>query len=126
MLCRMSTGKEKVIIQLEAWRATRRYMRQPISDEFRQAAAEMTERYSLSLVRRILKLDPWRLKKPSAKKLNRGADPELARSSLHDKIPMARFGEPDEVAAVVAFLASDDTSYVTGHALVVDVGQLTF
>jgi 3-oxoacyl-[acyl-carrier protein] reductase len=54
------------------------------------------------------------------------ADPELARAYLRDKIPMARFGEPEEVAAVMAFLASDDASYVTGHALVVDGGQLTF
>ena len=53
------------------------------------------------------------------------ADPELAQAYLRDKIPMGRFGEVAEVAAVVAFLASDDASYVTGHALVVDGGQLT-
>jgi 3-oxoacyl-[acyl-carrier protein] reductase len=53
-------------------------------------------------------------------------NPDMARAYLNDKIPMARFGEPHEVAAVVAFLASDDASYITGHALVVDGGQLTF
>lgn len=42
------------------------------------------------------------------------------------KIPLKRFGEPGEVAAAVAYLASQDSGFITGHQLVVDGGQLTF
>src|SRR5262245_33750384 len=73
----------KLRTRLEAWRASRRYARQPISDKFRQAAAEMAGRYSPSLVRSVLKLDPWRLKKPSTKKTSRAHhEPQTAFFSL--------------------------------------------
>jgi 3-oxoacyl-[acyl-carrier protein] reductase len=56
-------------------------------------------------------------------RLTRGL-PEAARRRRVERIPMGRFGEPEEVARVALFLASDDASYVTGHTLAVDGGYL--
>jgi NAD(P)-dependent dehydrogenase (short-subunit alcohol dehydrogenase family) len=48
-------------------------------------------------------------------------DPErAARRLVH--VPMGRFGEPEEIAAAVAFLASDDSSFMTASQFVVDGG----
>jgi hypothetical protein len=55
--------------RFETWRASRRYIRAPIPDELRCAALEMIRRYPPSLIHRILKVDPSRLKKkPPAKR----------------------------------------------------------
>jgi glucose 1-dehydrogenase len=43
--------------------------------------------------------------------------------AYRERIPLGRFGEPDDVASTVLFLASDDAGYVTGQTLVVDGGQ---
>jgi NAD(P)-dependent dehydrogenase (short-subunit alcohol dehydrogenase family) len=48
-------------------------------------------------------------------------DPErAARRLVH--IPVGRFGEPEELAAAVAFLASDDSSFITASNFLVDGG----
>lgn len=47
-----------------------------------------------------------------------------ARRRLLSRTPLGRVGEPEEVAAVAAFLASDDASYLTGQTIYPDGGRL--
>ena len=52
-----------------------------------------------------------------------GDQAEMIRKDLASRNPMGRYGEPDEVAALVAFLASDEASYINGGIYPVDGGS---
>ncbi len=51
------------------------------------------------------------------------ADPQIAAQFI-SQIPLKRIGKPEEIAEAVLWLCSDAASFVTGHAMVVDGGQL--
>jgi NAD(P)-dependent dehydrogenase (short-subunit alcohol dehydrogenase family) len=49
-------------------------------------------------------------------------DPEKAKERAAKEYPLDRLGKPEEVADAIAFLVSDEASFITGHGLVVDGG----
>ncbi len=51
--------------------------------------------------------------------------PQTVKDAILAQVPLGRFGAPEDVAAAVAFLASDDAAYITGQVIVVDGGMVT-
>ncbi|EKV32318.1 3-oxoacyl-[acyl-carrier protein] reductase [Caenispirillum salinarum AK4] len=51
------------------------------------------------------------------------SDP-AARNKIMSRTPLGRIGEPDEIAGIAVFLATDDSSYVTGQCIYADGGRL--
>jgi 3-oxoacyl-[acyl-carrier protein] reductase len=48
--------------------------------------------------------------------------PEDLQSQIRERTPLGRFGTPEEIAAAVAFLASDEAAFITGQVLAIDGG----
>ena len=72
---------------------------------------------------RINAVSPGPISTPFASKL--GLNPQELKAmaeGVEAQVPLQRFGEPDKVAKAVLFLASSDSSFVTGAELVVDGG----
>ncbi len=57
--------------------------------------------------------------------MSRAVHTDDVRNQWHERIPQGRYGAPREIASAVAYLISDDASYVTGQILAVDGGFST-
>jgi NAD(P)-dependent dehydrogenase (short-subunit alcohol dehydrogenase family) len=88
----------------------------------RQVATELAGRGV-----RINCVSPGYMRTPMSTGERHGLDPDQQEARLEAmgrKVPMGRTGSVDDIAAAVAYLASDDARYVTGQEIVVDGGYL--
>lgn len=87
----METTIPSELLQLKArldqWRATRKHIREQIPDELRNAAFEMSGKYPRNLIRRILKLDPWRLTRNPANQSKRNSASKPSQTAFY-KLPI--------------------------------------
>ena len=86
---------------------------------------QLTKVMALSLAPhgiRVNGIGPGTILTELAKQAVMGSDE--ARHTILSRTPMGRCGEPEEIAALAAFLASDDASYMTGQTIYADGGRL--
>ena len=97
----------------------------------KHAVVGMTRTASVELARHGIRVNavcPAPIETPMARQLDQGFDPqhpEAAHERLRSRIPMGRYGEPEEVAGLVAFLCSADASFINGGIYTVDGGAMS-
>jgi 2-keto-3-deoxy-L-fuconate dehydrogenase len=74
---------------------------------------------------RVNAICPGTIESPSLQaRIDAFADPVAARAAFIARQPMGRLGRPEEIAALAAFLAADESAYATGTAFLMDGGTL--
>ncbi len=85
---------------------------------------QLTKAMALSLARYGIRVNAIGPGSINTEMLKNVMTNDEARRRIMSRTPLGRLGEPDEIAAIAAFLASEDAGYVTGQTIYADGGRL--
>lgn len=125
-----ASGRGRVVL-LGAAAARMPYAHQIVSNVHKAGVLSLTKTLAAELAPEGIRvnsvcpgrtLTPLWINRSNGIAKERGVDPQVVIDEFSEEIPMKRFGKPEETAAMVVFLASHKSSYVTGQSVNVDGG----
>jgi len=113
---RMMAGEGGVILNMASTNGLMGYRRHAIYNTAKAGVVELTKCMALDLAPkvRVNAICPGFIQTPLL----------TYPPTVAEKVPLKRLGRPEEIAALFAFLASDEAAFITGQAIVIDGGEL--
>jgi NAD(P)-dependent dehydrogenase (short-subunit alcohol dehydrogenase family) len=121
-----STGSPGTVAVISSVHGRHAYPQHTVYEMAKAAAEALVRNIAVSYGRqgiRAVGVAPGAVATPALEaSLNSAADPAAARRHLEHQSPAERLAQPEEIAAAVSFLVSDEASYISGTTLAVDGG----